>query len=153
MVSNLSILVTHSETLESEKYVPPWMTPEFLYRTNYGPIGTEKEMRKVRKFIIDQYCALEARRKYKTLSHLRRHQWKSLLPYPWGRLPIRTVIQQGTFCCPDRLERRFLNKSVTSFQPPAMIGFLHPKLSLSSTRDIPPLTSRTGILRGFHLLK
>ena len=110
MVSNLSILGTHSETLESEKYIPPWMTPEFLYRINYGPT-TEKEVDKVRKFLIDQYCALEARRKYKTLSHLRRHQWKSLLPYPWGRLPIRTVVQQGTGSFPY-LERRSLNKSV-----------------------------------------
>ena len=73
MVSNLSILGTHSETLESEKYIPPWMTPEFLYRINYGPT-TEKEVDKVRKFLIDQYRALEARRKYKTMSHPVKHQ-------------------------------------------------------------------------------
>jgi hypothetical protein len=104
----------------------------------YGPT-TEKEVDKVRKFLIDQYCALEARREYKTLSHLSQHQWKSLLPYPWGRLPIRTVVQQETRSFPD-LERRFLNRSVTSFQPPVMIGFLDSKLSLALQHGIyPPL--------------
>src|SRR5437762_13076928 len=48
-----SVIYSLSKVLESAKFIPPWMTPEFLYRINYGPI-TEKDREKVRKFLLDQ---------------------------------------------------------------------------------------------------
>ena len=121
------ILCASVKIVDRENLLPPWMTPEFLYRINYGPI-TKKDFEKVRNFLVDQYCAVEGRRRGKTLSHIRRRHWKSLLPYPWGRAPIRNVVGHASKSFP-RLEQHHLRKSVTSFQPPILIGFLDPKLS------------------------
>jgi hypothetical protein len=115
---------TNSETLEYHKYLPPWLTPEFLYRINYGPI-THADREKVQDYLIRQYSALEVRRRYKTIKHLRRRQWRLFVPYPWGQLPIRKVVREAS--SDDELS--YMNSSVASFQPLVMIGFLDPKLA------------------------
>jgi hypothetical protein len=63
------------------------------------------------------------------VKHLRRRQWRSFVPYPWGQLPIRKVVGKGS--SQDFLDRepRYMNSSVTRFEPLVMIGFLDPKLA------------------------
>ena len=62
------------------------MTAEFLYRINYGPISIRDKCL-VRNFLIDQYIALEDRRRFRTMSSICGWSWKSILP--GSRAPIR----------------------------------------------------------------
>lgn len=119
------------EMPETSQFLPTWMTPEFLYRINYGPI-TDKDRDKVASFLYDQYYGIVGRLRRKTMSSVCRRSWSSILPSPWGRAAIRNVVP-----CPDeddRLRLRYkLEKedwsNVPPARPPAYIGFLDPLLS------------------------
>jgi len=105
--------------LISVNFPPTWMTANFLYRINYGPI-TMKDRCLVRDFLIDQNLSLEARRRRKTMSSLCGWSWKSLLP---GRTPIRNIIG-----------RRIWGASKIFWSPaeakrvPALFCFFEPKV-------------------------
>lgn len=87
------------EMPETSQFLPAWMTPEFLYRINYGPI-TDKDREKVASFLYDQYYGIVGRLRRKTMSSVCRRSWASILPSPWGRSAIRNVVP-----CPDEDDR------------------------------------------------
>jgi len=102
------------------KFPPPWMTADFLYRINYGPI-TAKDRSLARGFLIDQYTQLEARRRYKTTSSICRSSWSNLLP---GRSPIRNMIGE---LFPGGVRKESWSRP-SSTHIRVMLCFLEPKL-------------------------
>lgn len=116
------------------KFLPEWITPDLLYRINYGPI-TEAERRNVASFLYDQYYAIKCRRRVRTMSNLCR-PFKNLLPHPWGPAPVRNLVQIGEDDFED-FQKEYWSKTVNT-QPPVLIGFIDPPLASSLLSNVYP---------------
>lgn len=119
------------------------MTPEFLYRLNYGPT-TESDWSKVTSFLYDQYYGIEGRRRCKTMSSVCRPSWTSLLP--WRRPAIRTVVEDfsdegGFFDLIGRTEETVKKENwsdATAIEDHVLIGFLDPALATALLNKVYP---------------
>lgn len=108
---------------------PDWMTPELLYKINYGPL-TKKESNQVAWFVNEQLSTIKGRQYTRTVSSSSAHLWRSILPFL--RPPISPSI--------DTRKNRWPTPRNEDPQS-VVLGILDPKLAIELLSKLFPFMS------------
>jgi len=107
---------------------PDWMTPDFLYRMNYGPL-TNKESYKAASFLQDQLADIKASQCIRTTKSRASRSWHSMSPF---RAPICPTI--------DFRDQKELKPKIENPRP-IVFGCLDPKLGVELLSQLYPTPS------------